>query len=234
MHGVSFLKEGRASQVDSHLAELTVKETMDFSARVQGPGTKRGAFSLILVPSLLGLRTCSSCRPPYCHITVLSSLVKFGICALCCLLQSQILQLPCRGTAGFEGLGFGPCFGQLAKGDCHSVARHITITYLQSRKCLAEALEELRAERGRQSVFGKPMQGCEWREKACTNICGCYAEALRELRAREKKLGITPDLDLDGYLKATAMHGQRSNTITLLVMRLLGLEVSVFPARIDW
>ena len=30
-------------QVDSHLAELTVKETMDFSARVQGPGTKRGA-----------------------------------------------------------------------------------------------------------------------------------------------------------------------------------------------
>lgn len=32
-----------ALQVDSHLAELTVKETMDFSARVQGPGTKRGA-----------------------------------------------------------------------------------------------------------------------------------------------------------------------------------------------
>lgn len=31
-------------QVDSHLAELTVKETMDFSARVQGPGTKRGKF----------------------------------------------------------------------------------------------------------------------------------------------------------------------------------------------
>ena len=31
-------------QVDSHLAELTVKETMDFSARAQGPGTKRGAL----------------------------------------------------------------------------------------------------------------------------------------------------------------------------------------------
>jgi len=30
------------------------------------------------------------------------------------------------------------------------------------------------------------------------------------------------------------MHGQRSNTITLLVMRLLGLEVSVFPTFIDW
>lgn len=56
----------------------------------------------------------------------------------------------------------------------------------------------------------------------------CFAEILRELRAREKKLGIQPDVNLDGYLKATAIHGQRSNTITLLVMRLLGLEVSSF------
>ena len=61
------------------------------------------------------------------------------------------------------------------------------------------------------------------------NCAICDAEGLRELRAREKKLGIQPDLDLDGYLKATAMHGQRSNTITLLVMRLLGLEVSLLP-----
>ena len=30
--------------MDSHLAELTVKETMDFSARAQGPGTKRGTL----------------------------------------------------------------------------------------------------------------------------------------------------------------------------------------------
>lgn len=59
------------------------------------------------------------------------------------------------------------------------------------------------------------------------------AEGLRELRAREKKLGIQPDLDLDGYLKATAMHGQRSNTITLLVMRLLGLEVSLPPHMVS-
>ena len=60
----------------------------------------------------------------------------------------------------------------------------------------------------------------------CPDHAICGAEGLRELRAREKKLGIQPDPDLDGYLKATAMHGQRSNTITLLVMRLLGLEVS--------
>ena len=50
------------------------------------------------------------------------------------------------------------------------------------------------------------------------------AEALRELRARERKLGITPDSDLDGYLKAAAVHGQSSSAVTLLVMRLLGLE----------
>ncbi len=31
-------------QVDSHLPELTVRETLDFASRVQGPGRKRGAF----------------------------------------------------------------------------------------------------------------------------------------------------------------------------------------------
>ncbi|CAK0784035.1 hypothetical protein CVIRNUC_007238 [Coccomyxa viridis] len=54
---------------------------------------------------------------------------------------------------------------------------------------------------------------------------GTKREALRELRARERKLGITPDSDLDGYLKAAAVHGQSSSAVTLLVMRLLGLEV---------
>ena len=33
---------GAYMQVDLHLAELTVKETLNFSARVLGPGTKRG------------------------------------------------------------------------------------------------------------------------------------------------------------------------------------------------
>ena len=77
------------------------------------------------------------------------------------------------------------------------------------------------------------LQGQEPHLVALSSACAgrrahapAVAEGLRELRAREKKLGIQPDPDLDGYLKATAMHGQRSNTITLLVMRLLGLEVS--------
>lgn len=32
-------------QVDSHLPELTVRETLDFASRVQGPGSKRGALN---------------------------------------------------------------------------------------------------------------------------------------------------------------------------------------------
>jgi len=51
------------------------------------------------------------------------------------------------------------------------------------------------------------------------------AEALRELRAREKEMGIRPDMDLDDFLKAISLKGQRSSLVTLLVMRLLGLEV---------
>ncbi|CAK0759197.1 hypothetical protein CVIRNUC_002679 [Coccomyxa viridis] len=54
---------------------------------------------------------------------------------------------------------------------------------------------------------------------------GTKKDDLRELRARERKLGIQPDPDLDGYQKAAALHGQRSSPITLFIMRLLGLEV---------
>ena len=51
------------------------------------------------------------------------------------------------------------------------------------------------------------------------------AAMLREIRRRERELGIQPDADLDGFMKASAMAGQRSNAGTLLIMRLLGLEV---------
>ena len=34
--------------MDLHLAELTVKETLNFSARVLGPGTKKGADQRLL------------------------------------------------------------------------------------------------------------------------------------------------------------------------------------------
>ncbi|KAK9902782.1 hypothetical protein WJX75_005811 [Coccomyxa subellipsoidea] len=54
---------------------------------------------------------------------------------------------------------------------------------------------------------------------------GSKRAILREIRRRERELGIQPDADLDGYLKASAMAGQRSNAGTLLIMRLLGLEV---------
>ncbi|EIE18006.1 putative pleiotropic drug resistance protein 3 [Coccomyxa subellipsoidea C-169] len=54
---------------------------------------------------------------------------------------------------------------------------------------------------------------------------GSKRAMLREIRRRERELRIQPDADLDGYLKASALSGQRSNAGTLLIMRLLGLEV---------
>jgi hypothetical protein len=69
------------------------------------------------------------------------------------------------------------------------------------------------------SSFGRDRLLAYW------HINPCAAAILREIRRRERELGIQPDADLDGYLKASAMAGQRSNAGTLLIMRLLGLEV---------
>ncbi|KAF6262509.1 ATP-binding cassette transporter [Scenedesmus sp. NREL 46B-D3] len=45
------------------------------------------------------------------------------------------------------------------------------------------------------------------------------------LRAREKELGIEPDAEIDALLKASAVEGKRSNIVTDLMLRVLGLEV---------
>ena len=42
MNAHAYVLLGACVQVDLHLAELTVKETLNFSARVLGPGTKKG------------------------------------------------------------------------------------------------------------------------------------------------------------------------------------------------
>ena len=39
---------GALPQVDNHIAELTVRETLDFAARVLGVGHKAGAFAVPL------------------------------------------------------------------------------------------------------------------------------------------------------------------------------------------
>eukprot|EP00879_Flechtneria_rotunda_P006755 GHRR01007099.1.p1 GENE.GHRR01007099.1~~GHRR01007099.1.p1 ORF type:complete len:1177 (+),score=387.98 GHRR01007099.1:1343-4873(+) len=49
-----------------------------------------------------------------------------------------------------------------------------------------------------------------------------YAE---ELSRREKEMGIEPDPEVDALLKAAAVGGKRSNIVTDLILRILGLEV---------
>ena len=144
---------GACMQVDLHLAELTVKETLNFSARVLGPGTKKGAHS----SDIQTLHSPSS------------------LCSTRCLIR-PFLELSCMT----QWCCILCCFW-------HALA-----------------------------VSGIVLQFCMVR---------LGADDLRELRARERKLGIQPDPDLDGFQKAAALHGQRSSPITLFIMRLLGLEV---------
>lgn len=44
-------------QVDNHIAELTVRETLDFAARVLGVGHKAGAHIMAKCPVVLGFLT---------------------------------------------------------------------------------------------------------------------------------------------------------------------------------
>lgn len=59
--------------------------------------------------------------------------------------------------------------------------------------------------------------------RAC-RIC-LLAAYVEELRQRERELGIEPDLEVDALLKAEAVEGKRSNIVTDLMLRVLGLEV---------
>lgn len=64
-----------------------------------------------------------------------------------------------------------------------------------------------------------------------TIFCGWIndsTEFLRLLREKEKELGIQPDIDIDAFLKASAVEGHRSNPATEFIMRVLGLEVLKF------
>ncbi|KAK7378528.1 hypothetical protein VNO80_03971 [Phaseolus coccineus] len=50
-------------------------------------------------------------------------------------------------------------------------------------------------------------------------------DLLREVSRREKEANITPDHDIDVYMKAVATEGQKANFITDYILRILGLEV---------
>ena len=53
------------------------------------------------------------------------------------------------------------------------------------------------------------------------------AEELEELRKREKEKGITPDWELDAFMKAETRKGKKESIITDLVIKMLGLDVSL-------
>ncbi|KAK7284174.1 hypothetical protein RJT34_18915 [Clitoria ternatea] len=50
-------------------------------------------------------------------------------------------------------------------------------------------------------------------------------DLLAEVSRREKEANITPDPDIDVYMKAVATEGQKENFITDYILRILGLEV---------
>ncbi len=50
------------------------------------------------------------------------------------------------------------------------------------------------------------------------------------LRQREKKNEVRPDPDLDAFMKAQATEGKSGSVNSELVLRLLGLQVTVRPS----
>lgn len=59
----------------------------------------------------------------------------------------------------------------------------------------------------------------------CCAVVVVAAVYVDELRRREKELGVEPDPEVDAFLKAEAVEGKRSNIVTDLILRVLGLEV---------
>ncbi len=55
-------------------------------------------------------------------------------------------------------------------------------------------------------------------------------EELDELRKKEKEMGYTPDWELDAFMKAEIRKGKKDSIVTDLVIKLLGLDVSVTSA----
>ncbi|XWS75284.1 hypothetical protein CRYUN_Cryun01aG0073100 [Craigia yunnanensis] len=54
---------------------------------------------------------------------------------------------------------------------------------------------------------------------------GTRYELLAELSRREKQAGIKPDPEIDAFMKATAMAGQKTSLVTDYVLKILGLDI---------
>ncbi|KAH9331695.1 hypothetical protein KI387_003803 [Taxus chinensis] len=58
----------------------------------------------------------------------------------------------------------------------------------------------------------------------CQGVGSRY-DVLTELSRREKEEGIKPDPDIDIFMKATALEGQKSNMVTDYILKILGLDI---------
>ncbi|XP_061340292.1 ABC transporter G family member 39-like isoform X2 [Gastrolobium bilobum] len=54
---------------------------------------------------------------------------------------------------------------------------------------------------------------------------GTRYEMLEELSRREREAGIKPDPELDAYMKATAISGQKTSLVTDYILKILGLDI---------
>jgi ABC-type multidrug transport system ATPase subunit len=52
-----------------------------------------------------------------------------------------------------------------------------------------------------------------------------FADLLRELAKREKEQNIHPDPDIDAYMKAVAVEGEKHSLTTDYIMKILGLDI---------
>ncbi|XP_019169567.1 PREDICTED: pleiotropic drug resistance protein 3-like isoform X1 [Ipomoea nil] len=60
---------------------------------------------------------------------------------------------------------------------------------------------------------------------SCCQGVGSRADILVELIKMEKELGIVPDQDIDIYMKAISVEGQKTNLQTDYILKILGLDV---------
>ena len=58
----------------------------------------------------------------------------------------------------------------------------------------------------------------------CQGVGG-LSDMLAELSRREKAANIKPDPDIDIYMKAAALEGQKTSVVTEYMLKILGLEI---------
>lgn len=60
-----------------------------------------------------------------------------------------------------------------------------------------------------------------------TKMCTCDAAELQELQKKEKEMNVQPDWEIDAFTKAQIRTGKRHSIVTDLILKLLGLDVSL-------